>query len=381
MWYARGRRQSKEREREGEEARLGANAAHFIGTNMSKTLHVHAPHADMKFSIMLYPGTGEKALFRALASRVRLPITYHDGSDTFFLTDGAAPDDMLVPLCADGLPDGKTLYLHVNAPPPPTSLAAADDMSLPPAPVVTSPVTSSDTVQLGASTAAAAASDGAPAGALPPAAMGPAAASPVPKIVLSVAAARMQRAYRALKGRRNVQNLVAEQRSKRSREGALYVCVADMVTFLVVKFRLQKWIPGFVSPYDRISDRNDQDHLYGMERMARLGTDLANERTLLAWIRTVLAIMRTAFATLGLEGVNAAWAVVQTTAVMMMTLLMCVAAYVGIYRFYRINRIVSLKHIPSSFGKNRVPIWPLTGTFVLSLVTVTIAMLAQGFEK
>ena len=349
---------------------------------MSKALHVHAPHADMKFSIMLYPGTGEKALVRALASRVRLPITYHDGSDTFFLTDGAAPDDMLVPLCADGLPDGKTLYLHVNAPPPPTSLAAADDMSLPPAPVVTSPVTSSDTVQLGASTAAAAASGGAPAGALPPAAaMGPAPASPVPKIVLSVAATRMQRAYRALKGRRHVQNLVAEQRSKRSREGALYVCVADMVTFLVVKFRLQKWIPGFVSPYDRISDRNDQDHLYGMERMARLGTDLANERTLLAWIRTVLAIMRTAFATLGLEGVNAAWAVVQTTAVMMMTLLMCVAAYVGIYRFYRINRIVSLKHIPSSFGKNRVPIWPLTGTFVLSLVTVTIAMLAQGFEK
>ena len=79
------------------------------------------------------------------------------------------------------------------------------------------------------------------------------------------------------------------------------------------------------------------------------------------------AIMRTAFATLGIEGVNAMWAGVQTAAVMMMTFLMCVAAYVGIYRFYRINQIVTLKHIPSSFGKNRVPIWPLTGTLVVSL--------------
>ena len=90
---------------------------------------------------------------------------------------------------------------------------------------------------------------------------------------------------------------------------------------------------------------------------------------------------RTAFATLGIAGVTAGWELVHGLAVLLMLLLMCLAAYVGIYRYYRIARIVSLKDIPESFGKNRVKVWPVPAVVALSLATVTLSMLAQGFEK
>ena len=60
---------------------------------------------------------------------------------------------------------------------------------------------------------------------------------------------------------------------------------------------------------------------------------------------------------------------------------MLASAVTGIYRFYRINKIVSLKDIPSSFGKNRVPLWPVNAVLVGSLVTVSVAMLVQGYRK
>ena len=53
----------------------------------------------------------------------------------------------------------------------------------------------------------------------------------------------------------------------------------------------------------------------------------------------------------------------------------------GISRYYRIARICSLKNIPASFGKNRVPMWPMASVLTSSLVTVTVAVLAQGWEK
>ena len=66
-----------------------------------------------------------------------------------------------------------------------------------------------------------------------------------------------------------------------------------------------------------------------------MSTDLANERTLLAWVRTVLAIMRTRFAaTLGLQGVSAFWELVHLMTVFC-SAVMAVSAIVGIWRFYR----------------------------------------------
>ena len=54
--------------------------------------------------------------------------------------------------------------------------------------------------------------------------------------------------------------------------------------------------------------------------------------------------------------------------------------HVGMYRFYRINKIVSLKN-PALVWKDRVPIWPVNFVLGLSLVTVAFAMMFNGFDK
>ena len=63
-----------------------------------------------------------------------------------------------------------------------------------------------------------------------------------------------------------------------------------------------------------------------------LSKDLANERTLLAWIRTGLAVMRTVYATLGIHGSSAWWAAVHLATLAMLVVAMSASAVIGIYR-------------------------------------------------
>ena len=66
--------------------------------------------------------------------------------------------------------------------------------------------------------------------------------------------------------------------------------------------------------------------LEGMERFNRLSTDLANERTLLAWIRTSLAAIRTLFTYLGLSAISDYWRhTITATEVAMATLVVSTA--------------------------------------------------------
>jgi hypothetical protein len=70
---------------------------------------------DTTFTVKLFPGTSDRALRAAIANRLRLPVQYCDGSESFYLSD-CADYDSLVPLCADGLPDGQTLTGKSNVP-------------------------------------------------------------------------------------------------------------------------------------------------------------------------------------------------------------------------------------------------------------------------
>ena len=81
----------------------------------AKSLKVHA--AGMSFSMALFPGTSDQALRCALAGRLRLPPSYEDGSDSFYLTDGPA-DGMVFTLSAEGLPDKANVTIHIHPPPP-----------------------------------------------------------------------------------------------------------------------------------------------------------------------------------------------------------------------------------------------------------------------
>ena len=110
--------------------------------------------------------------------------------------------------------------------------------------------------------------------------------------------------------------------------------------------------------------------------IARL--NMANERTLLAWVRTVLAIMRTAFATMGMVGVTAGWEMVQKFSTILVTTLMCATMIVGIYRYYKINQVVFMKSVPSSFHRTKV--WPVVYILGLSVFTIAVSCLANGIE-
>ena len=85
----------------------------FSGANLMSPKAIIAPHAGTTFTLGFLPGTGEAALRNAVAGRVRTTPTYHDGSDSFFLTEGPSPTDVVVALSADGLPDGLTLTMHL----------------------------------------------------------------------------------------------------------------------------------------------------------------------------------------------------------------------------------------------------------------------------
>jgi hypothetical protein len=136
-------------------------------------------------------------------------------------------------------------------------------------------------------------------------------------------------------------------------------------------------------------------------------------------MRTALAVMRTVFATLSIHGTTALWAAVQLVTLTMLVVVMGASAVIGVYRcelarhcpasrawtsraasllppalltggwcpclpscrYYRIAKILSLKEIPASFGKNRVPVWPVTVVFASSIATVAIASLLNGFDK
>ena len=88
------------------------------------------------------------------------------------------------------------------------------------------------------------------------------------------------------------------------------------------------------------------EHLYYFNQ---LGTDLANERTLLAWIRTLLACIRTVFAYLKLEdSVNSPSL---TAATMLIATLLLLTGLNAGYRYWQIQHILGMKEKPASYGR------------------------------
>ena len=170
--------------------------------------------------------------------------------------------------------------------------------------------------------------------------------------------------------------LARQAASKKARNATALGCLPPGVFDTL--HSLERFLPGYLHPRYEVLANQEEDFVSGMAKMSRLSTDLANERTLLAWVRTILAIMRTVFATLGLQGVGWLWVVVSYVAVVNMTVLMVLATGIGLWRYTKIAHIVNLKSIPQHFG--RASITPLNVMVGVSVGTVTIAALFKGFE-
>jgi uncharacterized membrane protein YidH (DUF202 family) len=117
--------------------------------------------------------------------------------------------------------------------------------------------------------------------------------------------------------------------------------------------------------------RDEKNMLTAMERFSRLTTDLANERTLLAWVRTCLAALRTAFAFLKISGTTTLWGMsvfFGQCAIVTLVLLLCGTGYL---RYSAIKHAINTKLPPEKFGR-------LTVKYMYSVLSVASVAIAMG---
>ena len=117
------------------------------------------------------------------------------------------------------------------------------------------------------------------------------------------------------------------------------------------------------------------NQLEGLERLSRLTTDLANERTLLAWVRTCLAAIRTTFAYLTLTADSAGWKASITATELAMSTLVLASAATGAWRYFKIKDVIMLKIPPAAFG--RFTMRPLVALLLVTAVSTAVGIYSQ----
>lgn len=122
----------------------------------------------------------------------------------------------------------------------------------------------------------------------------------------------------------------------------------------------------------------EMEMVTALERFNRLSTDLANERTLLAWVRTCLAAVRTGLSFLGVTAV-AEWWISLYMAQWGMLLLIVLASFFGAVRYYRLKAILEYKVPPRYFG--RLSLTPMNALVVVASVATASGLAAQTWVK
>ncbi|KAL1499863.1 hypothetical protein AB1Y20_012546 [Prymnesium parvum] len=367
-----------------------------------RKLRISSAHGSLSFELLLLDGAEPAALAAAVAARAGLRP-----SDTFYLS---APDDpaAVVPLTT-ALPDNLLhLCLHLSPhravhPPPPAADAAPHaphapaaapprGLSLPasapptpsppaavlppaPSPRATAPsfdlsppaaAPSFDLSPPAAATAVAPSSSAADSsGAPPPAAGG---ADPLAAAVSLEIGPPLTQPLLSACASAPVGGEAARASSRReSREGKRPSLLRRL---------------SLVSDGGRLSESEGTKAevlLEGLERFNRLSTDLANERTLLAWIRTCLAAMRTAFAMLTIREHTTFGVDTLNVAELGMVSFIILSAISGAWRYHKIKSIISLKVPPLSFG--RLSLRPLNLLVCLAAAIVAVVIYSGGWLK
>lgn len=122
----------------------------------------------------------------------------------------------------------------------------------------------------------------------------------------------------------------------------------------------------------------EMEMVTAMERFSRLSTELANERTLLAWVRTCLACVRTGISYVGLASVTQWWLSL-VLAQWGMFMLIVLAAVAGSSRYYKIKAILEYKVPPRKFG--RISLRPLSVLLLVAAVATASGLAAHAWVK
>lgn len=132
-------------------------------------------------------------------------------------------------------------------------------------------------------------------------------------------------------------------------------------------------IPNPLSNFSSIFQSGNQHDMLKTELLYnRIGSDLANERTMLAWVRTMLACARTVFSYGNLlepnsdpEAGGTRPMTVPTVTMMMATLLLFAGLNTG-YRYWHMRGVLREAKAPGTYGRHSLL------PFILLAVTVAL---------
>jgi uncharacterized membrane protein YidH (DUF202 family) len=315
-----------------------------------KTFHVQLVEDGLAFSLAVYPGTEPNALERAIAARATL-------ESPFFLTTTTDPNGVVLPL-SSALPDGSKLMLHLSeAPQSPTVKVlkeAASKLGTQPTPAKSA---------FNQATVDAAFAQDTKATPL----LGEAASSS------SAPGEPKTNGEAATQGGGALVSAEMDDNADPSESGA--------PSRVQSKRRMSSFLPTPFSPRrDALNAKAGTESLAAqqlentkhmvdhMERFQRLSTDLANERTFLAWSRTALAAIRTVFAFYGMEAAGMFGTSGLIFCQIVMTISVLVGLMTGRWRYTRMKAVIDMKHPPRHFGRMSVG-WFFVSALLVSMVT------------
>jgi uncharacterized membrane protein YidH (DUF202 family) len=126
-------------------------------------------------------------------------------------------------------------------------------------------------------------------------------------------------------------------------------------TLVVLRWFVAAFFSSRMQLFSKSSNQDDEFADDGVVRLNRMSTDLANERTMLAWTRTSLAVVRTTFSALALKGITG-FGTDATSVFVIGSAVLALYSYAhGYFRYKTVKGVIQRKEPPRYFDRSVLP--------------------------